>query len=195
MLSLQIHSKVPSSLIILSPKSANERWNVSYRQNTLVRSDLANAWHKDIHGSIPLDQNEFITSISFSLCGINLWFKYSLSRSSIHPNFDLPPVQTHDLPIIDSTFHVPETLTITTTPSGSSMAWNGVIDFYDRQFGFIVHRHYPSNSVPHSNKWPVTCQRDYLQRETIITVHGSLHIMTCYLFLNKIINNWREACK
>ena len=32
----------------------------------------------------------------------------------MHPKFDLTEVQTHDLQIMDSTFHVPEELVLTT---------------------------------------------------------------------------------
>ena len=38
----------------------------------------------------------------------------------MHHKFDLTGVQTHDLQIIDSTFHVPDALALTTEPSGTS---------------------------------------------------------------------------
>ena len=37
-------------------------------------------------------------------------FKYDLDISTKHPKFDPAGVQTNDLQIMDSTFHVPETL-------------------------------------------------------------------------------------
>ena len=48
------------------------------------------------------------------VCGIALyvhfWFKYNLDRNAMHPKFDLTWVRTHDLQIMNSTFHVPEML-------------------------------------------------------------------------------------
>ena len=40
-------------------------------------------------------------------------------RSTEHPKFNLTGVRTHDLQVMDSTFHVPETLALTTEPSGT----------------------------------------------------------------------------
>ena len=34
--------------------------------------------------------------------------KYSLNRSSTHPNFNPIKVRTHDLHVIDSKFHIPQ---------------------------------------------------------------------------------------
>ena len=42
------------------------------------------------------------------------WF--ALDRSTIHPKFNRTGNQTHDLQIIDTTFHVPEMLILTTEP-------------------------------------------------------------------------------
>ena len=36
------------------------------------------------------------------------WFKYNLDTSITHPKFGLTGIQTHDLQIMNSTFHVPE---------------------------------------------------------------------------------------
>ena len=49
-----------------------------------------------------------------------LLFKNNLDRSTTPPNFDRIRVWTHDLQIMNNTFHVPETLTLTTEPSGTS---------------------------------------------------------------------------
>ena len=51
-----------------------------------------------------------------------LWFKYDFGRSATHPKFDLTTVWIHDLQTMDSTFHVPEALTLATEPPGSSSA-------------------------------------------------------------------------
>ena len=37
----------------------------------------------------------------------------------MHPKFDLPGFQAHDLKIMNSTFHVPETVILTCEPSGT----------------------------------------------------------------------------
>ena len=39
---------------------------------------------------------------------------YDLDRSAAHTKFDLTEVRTHDLQIIDSICHIPETLVLTT---------------------------------------------------------------------------------
>ena len=48
-------------------------------------------------------------------------FKYDLDRNTICPKFDPTGVQTHDLQIIGSTFHVPGTLALTTELSRTSV--------------------------------------------------------------------------
>ena len=40
----------------------------------------------------------------------------------MNPKFNLIGIRTHDLKTMDSTFHVPETLALTTEPPGTSIA-------------------------------------------------------------------------
>ena len=40
-------------------------------------------------------------------------------RSATHPKFDPTRVQTHNIQIMESTFHVHEVLALTTKPSGT----------------------------------------------------------------------------
>ena len=50
-----------------------------------------------------------------------IWLKFDLHRSNMNRKFDPTfGVQTHDLHIIDSTFHVPEILALMTEPSETS---------------------------------------------------------------------------
>ena len=44
---------------------------------------------------------------------IYFWLTYDLNKYVTHPKFDFTEVQTHDLQIMDSTFHVPEMLALT----------------------------------------------------------------------------------
>ena len=45
----------------------------------------------------------------------------------MHPKFDPTRVQTHDFQITDSTFHVPETLVLSTEPSATSFKERSVL--------------------------------------------------------------------
>ena len=65
-------------------------------------------------------QNSFYTNSTYTtkLTPTYLfWFKCDLDKSTTHPNFDIIGVQTHDLQIMDSVFHVPETLVLITESS------------------------------------------------------------------------------
>ena len=53
-------------------------------------------------------------SIHFFFC-----FKYDLDSSTMLPKFNPTGDQTHDLQIMDGTFHAPENLVLTTEPSGT----------------------------------------------------------------------------
>ena len=48
---------------------------------------------------------------------LSFWFKYDLDRSTVHARVDPTGVRIHDLQIINSTFHIPRTFTLTTEPS------------------------------------------------------------------------------
>ena len=43
--------------------------------------------------------------------------KFDLDRITTHPKFNPTRVQTYDIQIMETTFHVPETLALTTEPS------------------------------------------------------------------------------
>ena len=49
-------------------------------------------------------------------------FKYNLGIGATHSKFDLTRVRTHYPQIMDSTFHVPETLTLITEPASPGLA-------------------------------------------------------------------------
>ena len=71
----------------------------------------------------------------------HFWLKYNLDRSTTHPKFDLMTrVQTHDLKITNSTFHIPETLLLnhsairdfssSTTHPKFDLIGEGIVAFY-----------------------------------------------------------------
>ena len=45
--------------------------------------------------------------------------EYDLDRSTTHPKLHSTGIRTHDFHIMDSIFHVPEMLALTTEPSGT----------------------------------------------------------------------------
>ena len=66
---------------------------------------------------------DFISiSILFIYLLLQFWFKYNLhtSTTSAHHKLDPTGIQTYDLQIIDSTFHVLEMIVLTTVPLGTS---------------------------------------------------------------------------
>ena len=66
--------------------------------------------------------NNFVMTCKYILNIVYIFEQVDLDRSTMHLKLDLAGVQTHDLQIIDSTFHVPEMLVLTTESSGNS--WN-----------------------------------------------------------------------
>ena len=88
------------------------------------------------------------------------WFKYDLHRSTSHPKYNPTGVRTHDLPTMDSTFHVPEMLTLTTEPPGPPSS----------QYEIATLVLYASDGqvVSHSTKKPVTTMLTYPWKCTVL---------------------------
>ena len=60
------------------------------------------------------------------------WLIYlvQVGRNTTHPKFDPTGFRTHDMQVIDSTYHVPEMLILTTEPSEASSVmqpWRGYV--------------------------------------------------------------------
>ena len=51
---------------------------------------------------------------------IYFWFTYDLNKSTKQSKLDTTGDRTFDIHIIDSTFHIPEVLTLSVRPSGTS---------------------------------------------------------------------------
>ena len=63
----------------------------------------------------------------YYICKISqnsILFKYyDLDRSTTHPMFNPPGIRTHELKIMNNTFHIPEMLALTTEPSETCVAY------------------------------------------------------------------------
>ena len=55
---------------------------------------------------------------------------------STHPKFEPTGIRTHDLQIMDNTFHVPETFTLTSKPSGVKWMKSRSLHSFDTKFCF-----------------------------------------------------------
>ena len=86
-----------------------------------VRDIIAILWLTEYVEGIWYNKNLVICwKLYVDYINIYLWFKYDLDRSTLHPKFESTGVRAHDLQIIDTTFHVPQTLVLTAEPSGTS---------------------------------------------------------------------------
>ena len=69
-------------------------------------------WHRTFLLRLVSLNNTKFKLVIFPYC----WFKYDLDWSIMYPEFDLIGMPTHDLHIMDNSFHFLETLALTTDP-------------------------------------------------------------------------------
>ena len=103
----------------------------------------------------------------------------TLRQKNHTPQVGPTGVQTHDLKIMDSTFHVPEVLILTTEPSGTSLLPKFIIClcmFSSICICFPVSwRCYPR----HLTAKPLTSRSNYQHKQYTVT-QFSLHCLGCH---------------
>ena len=105
-----------NSLCRNNPPSFTMTGGIAGRQVTLCGEWVCSLLSALVHCNSFTSLEPILTpSGSFIICCLYFLFKYDLdnSRSTTNPKFDLTGVRTHDLQIMDRTFHVSEMLVFT----------------------------------------------------------------------------------